>query len=157
MFSHISTTDSFFTVYKNYPLVCAAVSWIVAQLLKVLIDLIIHKKLTPRMLIASGGTPSSHSSTVVSLSLAVGMTEGFLSSTFAISAIFAFIVMYDAAGVRRETGDIAKVLNNLVLNNPEVENSEEYRELKELVGHTPIEVVGGAALGIAIPLLIRPF
>jgi acid phosphatase family membrane protein YuiD len=133
------------------------VSWIVAQLLKVIIDLIIHRKLIPRMLIASGGMPSSHSSTVVSLSLAIGMTQGFLSATFAISAIFAFIVMHDAAGVRRETGDIAKVLNNLVLNNPEVENSEEYKELKELVGHTPIEVVGGAALGIAIPLLIRPF
>ncbi|NLZ37121.1 MAG: divergent PAP2 family protein [Clostridiales bacterium] len=157
MFSHLSTADSFFNVYKNYPLVCSAVSWLIAQILKVIINLIVHKELSPKLIWSSGGMPSSHSSAVVSLSLAIGLTQGFLSPLFAISSIFAFIVMYDAAGVRRETGDIAKVLNNLVINNPEVENSEEYKELKELVGHTPIEVVGGAALGIAIPLLIKPF
>lgn len=153
----IKPVDSFLDIYKNFPLVCAALSWMIAQILKMIINFAKNRKFNWKVIWSSGGMPSSHSATVTSLAISIGMLNGFNTPLFAISAIFAFITMYDAAGVRRETGDIAKVLNDLVLHNPEIENSEEYKDLKELVGHTPIEVLGGAALGIAMPFIVRLF
>ncbi|MBQ7719517.1 MAG: divergent PAP2 family protein [Clostridia bacterium] len=129
----------------------------IAQVLKVLINFIKYRKFNWKVVWSSGGMPSSHSATVTSLAISLGLTQGFSSPLFAIAAIFAFITMYDAAGVRRETGDIAKIINDLVLHNPEIENSEEYKDLKELVGHSPLEVLGGALLGTVMPFIVGMF
>ena len=106
-------------------------------------------------MIGSGGMPSSHSATVCALATAAGMKYGGGSFEFAISAMFAIVVMYDAMGVRRETGIQAKVLNEMMdlLTNMGKEMSAEDR-LKELVGHTPLQVLMGALLGVLIAVLI---
>ena len=153
----IVPVDSFADVINNYPLICAVLSWMIAQLLKVIINFAKNHKFNWKLVWSSGGMPSSHSATVTSLAISIGLTSGFVSPLFAVAAMFAFITMYDAAGVRRETGDIAKIINDLVLHNPEIENSEEYKDLKELVGHSPLEVLGGAALGILMPFVVGMF
>ena len=150
----IVPVDSFADIINNYPLVCAVLSWMTAQFLKVIINFAKNRRFNWKVVWSSGGMPSSHSATVVSLAISIGLTSGFKTPLFAVAAIFAFITMYDAAGVRRETGDIAKIINDLVLHNPEIENSEEYKDLKELVGHSPLEVLGGAALGAVMPFVI---
>ena len=113
----------------------------------------IEKKLNWRRFFESGGMPSSHSSFVVSLALMVGFTEGFGTVAFAITFTLAAIVMYDAAGVRRETGTQAVVLNTLIrdllIDGKPISDDK----LKELIGHTPLEVGAGALLGIIITVL----
>ena len=150
----INSIDTIVDIRTNFPLICAVLSWMVAQTLKLIINFAKNRKMNWKIVWSSGGMPSSHSATVTSLSISIGAIYGFGTPIFAVAAIFAFITMYDAAGVRRETGDIAKILNDLVLHNPEIENSEEYKDLKELVGHTPLEVLGGAILGAVMPFLI---
>ena len=97
--------------------------------------------------------PSSHSSTVTALCVAVGLTDGFQSSVFAVSFILALVVMYDAAGVRRAAGQQAKILNKIVEDWGKTNYRDTEKKLKELLGHTPVEVFAGALLGIAIALL----
>lgn len=139
--------------FRSSILVTTVLAWFTAQLLKVIFVFIKNKKLDFRRLIGSGGMPSSHAAFVVSLAVAVGLTEGFTSSLFAVSVVVALVVMYDAAGVRRAAGQQAKILNKLVedweKNN--FENTE--KKLKELLGHTPVEVFAGAVLGALIAFL----
>lgn len=134
-------------------LVTTIIAWFIAQVLKLILVFIKEKKVDFRRLIGSGGMPSSHASFVVSLATSVGLVEGFTSTLFAVCVVMAFVVMYDAAGVRRAAGHQARILNKLVedweKNN--FENTEE--KLKELLGHTPVEVFAGALLGICIALL----
>ena len=140
-------------IFDNKILWTAVLAWFVAQALKVIIDLLLKQKLNIRRMIGSGGMPSSHSAMVTALTVAVGRTEGASSVLFAICAVVASIVMYDAAGVRRETGQQAKVINQMVEN--WIDDDTDFgRELKELVGHTPLEVLAGAALGIAIGFIM---
>ncbi len=148
----------FFEILNNYPLVCAITAWAVAQLIKFILTLAFSKTVDFKAFIATGGMPSSHTSTVCALATSIGFTEGFGSSSFALAAIVAVVVMVDATGVRRATGENAKVLNKLA-HDVFVEKNSEYftKDLKELVGHKPIEVLCGAFLGILIPLVIRPF
>ena len=122
----------------------AAYSWLIAQVIKVINDLIVHKKLNMRRLWGSGGMPSSHASTVMSLTTVVGIINGWDSAIFAVSFIFAIVVMYDAAGVRRAAGKQAKVLNHMI----EEKGMHMKERLTELLGHTPFEVFMGALLGI---------
>lgn len=136
---------------NNYVLWSATAGWIIAQIIKSIIDLIYKKKVSVKdFFFSSGGMPSSHSSTVMALTVACGIHDGLGSSTFAISAILAIVVMIDARGVRYETGEQAKILNRisreLFSGKPELMNTG----LKELVGHTPFQVVMGALLGVAI-------
>lgn len=142
-------------VFQNTIFVSAALGWLVAQVLKTLIYLIINKRVVAERMVGGGGMPSSHSATVCALATAAGMKYGGGSFEFAISAMFAIVVMYDAMGVRRETGIQAKVLNEMMdlLTNMGKEMSAEDR-LKELVGHTPLQVLMGALLGILIAVLI---
>lgn len=134
-------------------LVTTIIAWFIAQVLKLILVFIKEKKVDFRRLIGSGGMPSSHASFVVSLATSVGLVEGFTSTLFAVCVVMAFVVMYDAAGVRRAAGHQARILNKLVedweKNN--FENTEE--KLKELLGHTPVEVFAGALLGICVALL----
>jgi len=141
-------------IFTNYPLLCALVSWITAQVLKSIIWVIQNRKFSFTSLVASGGMPSSHSATVCALATATGRLNGFNSVNFAISFILAFIVMYDAAGVRRSAGEQAKTLNR-IMEDIERGNTENMpKRLKELVGHTPLQVFAGAILGIMIGILL---
>ncbi len=139
---------------SNHMLVCGVVSYFAAQFLKILIALVREKRLDLSLLFASGGMPSSHSSTVAALCISAGRVYGVGSPFFAISLILASIVMYDAAGVRRATGEHAKILNKLLEDLTSGDQARTEEGLKELIGHTPLQVVMGALLGIAIPFII---
>ena len=142
-------------VFQNKIFVSAALGWLVAQVLKTIIYLIINKRFVAERMVGGGGMPSSHSATVCALATAAGMRYGGGSFEFAVAAMFAIVVMYDAMGVRRETGIQAKVLNEMMelLTNMGQEMSAEDK-LKELVGHTPLQVLMGAILGILIAALV---
>ena len=131
----------------------AVLSWFVAQLLKVVFVFAEDRKLNFKRLVGSGGMPSSHSAFTVSLAMSVGFCEGFSSSAFAICFCMALVVMYDAAGVRRSAGQQAKILNRIVDEWGKGDFSDTEKKLKELLGHTPIEVVAGAVLGTIIAII----
>ena len=139
--------------WKEGVLVTSILSWFTAQVLKVIFTLIEKKRLDFRRFVGSGGMPSSHSAFVTSLATAVGLQNGFSSTEFAISTVFALVVMYDAAGVRRAAGQQARILNKLVEQWEKSDFSDTDKHLKELLGHTPKEVFAGALLGIAIALV----
>jgi acid phosphatase family membrane protein YuiD len=141
---------------KNVILTTAFTAWMIAQILKTLTSYWKHGTLNFERLVGSGGMPSSHTALVVSLAWAVGLQEGFGSAIFAVSVILAGIVMYDAAGVRRAAGKQAKAINKLV-RELRVEHTVRDITLKELLGHSPIEVFAGAILGIGIAYAFKNF
>lgn len=128
-------------------------SWFIAQALKVIIYYARNRRLDFHYLISSGGMPSSHSSVVCTLAASVGCIAGWSSISFAISAVMAFVVMYDAANVRKAAGEQAKILNYIMEHRKEMRPEFLSKELKELLGHTPLQVFAGALLGILIGLL----
>ncbi len=131
---------------NNQLLMSGIIGWLVAQFLKTVIDIALNQSFNPERLVGSGGMPSSHSSTMCALT-----TAAFIK--FAISFIMAMVVMYDAIGVRQETGKQAKLLNSLVFENVlKLDAVLLQKKLKEYVGHTPLQVVAGAVLGIAIAI-----
>ena len=141
----------------NQTLMSGVVGWTVAQALKTLIDIGLNHSFNPERLVGSGGMPSSHSATVCALTTSAGLRYGAGSFEFSVSFLLAMIVMYDAIGVRQETGKQAKVLNRLLFDDLVKLNGEVLQEkLKEYVGHTPIQVAAGAVLGIGIALLMNP-
>ena len=125
----------------------AFLAWLVAQILKGLLSLIRHKKMDFRRFVGAGGMPSSHSAFVSALATGVGLTDGWDSTNFALALVFSLVVMYDAAGVRLAASKQARVLNKMV---QELFDEREFHHerLKELIGHTPVEVIVGAVLGI---------
>lgn len=143
--------DFFWELLQNRVLMAAAAGWLAAQVLKTLLVLIMERELRWERLVGSGGMPSSHSATVCALASSSAAVYGPGSGQFAIAAIVAFIVMYDACNVRLETGKQAiaiKELQELFRNMGEDLSAEE--KLKELVGHTLPQVLAGALLGILI-------
>ena len=142
----------------NQLLVSAVLGWVVAQGLKTLIDFALNKSFNKEGLVGSGGMPSSHSATVCGLTTAAVIKYGVGSFEFAISFVLSMIVMYDAIGVRRETGKQAKLLNSILMENPLKLSAEVLQErLKEYVGHTPLQVVAGALLGVFLAIGISGF
>ncbi|MDM9381880.1 MULTISPECIES: divergent PAP2 family protein [unclassified Chlorogloeopsis] len=142
-------------ILDNQVLVVALVACLIAQTLKLVIELIKNRKLNVRALVTTGGMPSAHSALVTSLAAGVGQTRGWASAEFAVATVFAIIVMYDAAGVRQAAGKQARILNQMI-----DELFDEHPEftgdrLKELLGHTPFQVIAGSALGITISWLAR--
>ena len=136
-------------------LLISAAAWFIAQIIKCIISLVLNHTLTANIAFGSGGMPSSHSATVCALTASIGVSCGTNSAIFALSCIFSFIVMYDAMGVRRETGDQGKVINMMVeLFQDMGKPIPAEKKLKELVGHTPMQVVMGAILGVAVGLLL---
>lgn len=127
-------------------LIIPTAAWFAVQLFKLLADAVKNRKVNFRRFVETGGMPSSHSAVVTSLMTAVGLEEGLTSSIFAITFVFSMIVMYDAAGVRRAAGKQASVLNQIINSKQIKVNTNE--KLKELLGHTPIEVLVGAIFGI---------
>ena len=124
-------------------------TWFFIQLFKLIYDLITTKKFNFKRIIGAGGMPSSHSAVVMAISIMMGKEYGFDSSIFAISLIFAMVVMYDAAGVRRAAGKQARLLNKIV-DTPGLSGLEVQEKLVEVLGHTPIQVFVGAAIGIIV-------
>jgi acid phosphatase family membrane protein YuiD len=141
-------------IFANPVVWTAVVSWAAAQFLKIVIEFAQNKSFDPSRLTGTGGMPSSHSSFVTALATAIGLSDGFGSTYFAISLALALIVMYDAQGVRRQAGKQAAVLNMIVRLLLEKEIKIE-RDLKELLGHTPIQVTAGAILGIVIAIIFH--
>ncbi len=137
---------------NNKVLWISILSWAIAQGIKMAIDLIRNKKFDIVLLLSSGGMPSSHSSFVMALATSVGLIEGFDSLVFAICAITSMVVMYDAAGVRRAAGRQAVVLN-ILIETFEKQNLQIDERLKEILGHSPVEVAAGAILGIVVAVL----
>lgn len=138
---------------NNTILVSALTAWAVAQVFKMAVNLFLQRRLDLQLLLSSGGFPSSHSATVSALTLGIGKYYGWDSPIFAVSAVFAMIVMYDAAGVRRAAGKQAEVINQLVERLYQGSDSSQER-LKELIGHSPLEVFGGVIVGIIVGLIV---
>ena len=127
--------------------------WFFIQIFKFITDFIVNKKVNIKRLIGAGGMPSSHSAVVCSLATCVGKVYGFDSGIFAISMIMAFVVMYDAAGVRRAAGKQASILNK-ILETPGLTTLEVQEKLVEVLGHTPTQVFVGAILGIFVGAIL---
>jgi acid phosphatase family membrane protein YuiD len=128
-------------------------AWLIAQVIKVMEDSLRHRRFDLRRLASAGGMPSSHTALVLSLTTVIGSKRGLNSPEFAISAIFSVVVMYDATGVRRAAGRQAAVLNRIIDDLFHREGIREER-LRELLGHTPVEVIAGALLGILVSLVM---
>ena len=140
-------------IFNNNVLLCALISWVAAQVLKVPVYALVEKKINLKRILGSGGMPSSHTSFVVALCLMVGFTAGFDSVHFAVAFVLAAVVMYDAMGVRRETGTQAAVINQ-ILRDVLIDGKPISDEaLKELVGHTPLEVLAGTLIGVLTVVL----
>jgi len=140
-------------IVHNSILISAVIAWAIAQLLKVVVSGIFLRKLSLQLIFSSGGFPSSHSATVSALALGIGKYYGWDSPIFAVATVFGMIVLYDAAGVRRAAGKQAEVLNQLVERlHPSLHFDQD--RLKELIGHTPLEVFGGVGVGVIVGLLI---
>lgn len=154
------------TLLTNFPLWAALIAIVFAQVIKIPIKLIFTKEFQPGLAFSTGGMPSSHSAAVTSLATAVGIAEGVSSSVFALACIFSVITMFDASGVRRQAGEQAIVINQLVRDFQLITSSakdwskkkeyEKIQELKELLGHQPIEVFFGAITGIIIAFSLAP-
>ena len=148
---------SFFQqLLNNRVFLTAAAGWLVAQISKTIIHFILSKDFRVERLVGSGGMPSSHSATVCALTVATYYEFGAANFEFAISLLVAIIVMHDAMGVRRETGIQAKLLNEILRTFEDMGRSEisAHDKLKEFVGHTPLQVLIGALLGILVAVLI---
>jgi acid phosphatase family membrane protein YuiD len=134
-------------------LLAPLVAWAIAQASKVILTSVRQRKLNLRVLAETGGMPSSHAAIVMGMTTAVGKHAGISSAPFAIALIFSFVVMYDAAGLRRAAGRQAAILNRLVEDLVHMRGMQE-QKLRELLGHTPVEVVVGALLGIGVGLIL---
>lgn len=138
----------------NRILTASVLAWFTAQVLKVLLTLIIERKLDWSRLLGLGGMPSSHTSVVVALAIGTGLRMGFNSSMFAITAVLSAITMTDAAGVRRAAGQQAAMLNKVAQDIIAHGGNVPDETLKELLGHTPLQVLMGALLGALIAILV---
>ena len=143
-----------YEIITNKVLVAPLCAWAVAQLLKVFITVVKDKRLDLRYLVISGGMPSAHSALVSALATSVAIIQGLGSVAFGITAILALVIMYDAAGIRQSVGLQSVVLNRIV---QELRSrrpmAELERDLREFIGHTPFQVIAGAALGIIVAWL----
>lgn len=137
---------------QNRILVVPLVAWIISQVLKVIIVFAVERKLDLSYLTTPGGMPSAHSAIVAALATSIAQELGVGSPLFAVAVIFAFIVMYDATGVRQAVGTHARILNRL-LEDILVGHQLNEARLRELIGHSPLQVGAGAALGITLALI----
>lgn len=141
----------FFIQFKY--LITPFLIWFCIQTFKVFYDLIVTKKFNFKRILGAGGMPSSHSAVVTGLATMIGKSQGLDSPVFALSVVFAFVVMYDAAGIRRAAGKQAKLLNKIV-ETPGLTGIQVSERLVEVLGHTPTQVIVGALIGIAVGIII---
>lgn len=133
---------------------CALLAWFLAQFIKVVLDLILLRRFDAKRFVSSGGMPSSHSSMVVACTVAIGKIYGADTAVFALSVVFSAVVMYDACNVRRSAGDTARLVNQLLAHVERLTAEDFAEDLKEVMGHTPLQVLMGALLGLAVGLLV---
>ena len=150
--------DVIVDLLDNNVLMVACFSWTIAQILKVIINAIVNKEFSWSRLFGDGGMPSGHSATVTSAAIVCGWCYGFASVEFGIAIVLAIIVMHDASGVRLEVGkqavitkEIAEVINNLF--DHKLDSDIKTEKLKELVGHTPLQVAIGSVLGLTVAIV----
>lgn len=145
----------YFGILTRNPIIdCALLAWFLAQLIKVLLDLIVLRHFDVSRFVSSGGMPSSHSALVVACTTAIGRLYGVDGPLFALSVVISSVVMYDACNVRRSAGDTAKLVN-LLLQHVEKLAAENFADdLKEVMGHTPLQVFCGAVLGLLVGFLV---
>lgn len=143
----------------SYPVLAALLGMLIAQLVKIPLHFLATREFEWRLMLSTGGMPSSHTSTVISLTTAIGLMSGFGSNEFAICVVFSSIVIFDATGVRRQAGFHAEVLNKLIVDfgrlidtliDPNINYMESRKKLKELLGHKPVEVFFGLITGIIV-------
>ena len=143
-------------IISNYTLIVPVIAWAISKVIKTITYLIVEKKLDMKRIVSDGGMPSAHSATVIALMIMCGWSLGFGSPLFAVSMIFAIVVMRDAVGVRREAGKQAASIKELAstINKAFLDKNAEIRteNLKVLVGHTPLQVVFGAVVGAIVAI-----
>lgn len=144
----------FCDLINNRVLVAAVLAWFIGQFLKFPLEYLLNKQWNWGIILSAGGLPSSHSALVTAVTLSIGLQEGFNSPLFALAAAVGMIVIYDAAGVRRQAGIHAERINEIMKTFFEQRQFPE-DELKEVLGHTPFEVISGILLGILISLLLH--
>ncbi len=143
----------FSLIFRNKIIIIAFIAWILNQSLKLILFYVTEKRWDIRRFVGAGGMPSTHSALSICVATTIGIKEGWESPLFALAIVIAFIIMADAAGVRRETGRQAKVLNKIILEFfKEIKLKD--KRLKELVGHTPFEVIVGAFMGIVMAWIL---
>jgi acid phosphatase family membrane protein YuiD len=147
---------SFIDFLQNKVVIATFLAWFIAQLLKVAIGAVVEKRFNFRWFVGTGGMPSSHTAGVSALATSVGIQEGAGTAIFVVALLFAIVVICDAQGFRRSAGKQAEVLNRILDDIYWKKRIQEDR-LKELLGHTPIQVFAGLALGIGIPFLLYGF
>lgn len=140
-------------ILDNRVLWVALAACFIAQGLKLVVEIVKNRKLNVRVLVTTGGMPSAHSAFVTALAAGIGQTMGWQSPEFALAMVFAIIVMYDAAGVRQAAGKQARILNQMIDELFDEKHEFSQDRLKELLGHTPFQVIVGSALGMTISWL----
>ncbi|KAF9604383.1 hypothetical protein IFM89_006392 [Coptis chinensis] len=148
-----SSSSSNYSILTNYPLISALVAFTLAQSAKLITTWYTENRWDVKQLVGSGGMPSSHSATVTALAFAIGLRDGFGGSLFATAMILACVVMYDASGVRLHAGRQAEILNQIVYELPTEHPLADTRPLRELLGHTPPQVVAGCLLGFVTAII----
>ena len=133
---------------------CALIAWLLAQVIKVILELLVNRTFDVRRFVSSGGMPSSHSALVVACTTAAARTEGLASPLFGVCVVFSLVVMYDACNVRRSAGDTAKLVNQLLRHVEKLTAEDFADDLKIIMCHTPLQVLVGALLGLAVGLLM---
>ena len=132
---------------------CALLAWFLAQLAKVILEAVLLRKLDLRLFVSSGGMPSSHSALVVPATVAIGKHYGFSGPAFALAVVLSAVVMYDACNVRRSAGDTARLVNQILAHVEKLTAEDFADDLREVMGHTPLQVLMGALLGLGVGLL----
>lgn len=148
--------ELFLEFFQNRVLFAAVLAWLAAQIAKVLLEWLLHKRLSAERLWGAGGMPSAHSAMVCALTVSMARFYGVSSPVFALSVMFSFVTIYDAMGVRRETGEHARLLNKYLkqMKSQDDDDSSPEIDLKEYIGHTPMEVLAGVLLGILVGVLM---
>ena len=144
-----------FVMLSTNPIIdCGLLAWFLSQLIKVMLDLVLLGRLDVRRFFSSGGMPSSHSALVVACTAAIGKLTGVQGPLFALAVILSAVVMYDACNVRRSAGDTARLVNKLLEHMEQLTAEDLADNLKEVMGHTPLQVLMGALLGLGVGLLV---
>lgn len=136
-------------IFHNYVLIAALIAWAIAQMLKVPIEYLQTHRLNWALLVQAGGMPSSHSALIVGIAHGIGLSMGFDSALFALAFAMAMIVIYDATGIRRQAGKHAELINAMI-NDLAAGNPLKEEQLREVLGHTPLEALGGILLGLIV-------
>ncbi len=144
--------NAFYGIFHNHVLILALIAWGLAQALKVPLGYFTSRRWNWAMLLSAGGMPSSHSALVTATAHAIGLYHGFDSPLFGLAVAIAMIVIYDATGIRRQAGKHAELINAMIrdLASGHPLRQEHQKQLREVLGHTPLEALGGVILGLAV-------